>query len=160
MNNIFISAILAMTVSSALASPYTIRGRVTTADGEALPYAYVRVEGRNYTTQADKDGYYSLQLPEGHYEIKANLLGYQPMSKHVKATADSKLDFSLAEDMINLQSVTVTGTRTPKLLENTPVVTQIITAADIAKIDATNIKDVLLTELPGLEFTLSMNQQV
>ena len=160
MNNIFISAILAMTVSSALASPYTIRGRVTTADGEALPYAYVRVEGRNYTTQADKDGYYSLQLQEGHYEIKANLLGYQPMSKHVKATADSKLDFSLAEDMINLQSVTVTGTRTPKLLENTPVVTQIITAADIAKIDATNIKDVLLTELPGLEFTLSMNQQV
>lgn len=160
MNKIFTSAILAMAVSSALASPYTIRGRVTTTDGDALPYAYVRVEGKNYTIQADKDGYYSLQLPEGHYEIEANLLGYQPMSKQVKATADSKLDFSLTEDMINLQAVTVTGTRTPKLLENTPVVTQIITAADIAKIDATNIKDVLLTELPGLEFTLSMNQQV
>ncbi len=160
MNKIFISALLTMSASFALASPYTIRGRVTTTDGEALPYAYVRVEGKSYTTQADKDGYYSLQLPEGHYEIEANLLGYQPMSKQVKASADSRLDFSLTEDMINLQAVTVTGTRTPKLLENTPVVTQIITAADIAKIDATNIKDVLLTELPGLEFTLSMNQQV
>lgn len=160
MNKIFASALLAMASTAALASPYTIRGRVTTAGGEALPYAYVRVEGNGYTTQADKDGYYSLQLPEGHYEIKANLLGYQPLSKQVKATADSKVDFSLAEDMINLQSVTVTGTRTPKLLENTPVVTQVITADDIAKTDATNIKDVLLTELPGLEFTLSMNQQV
>ena len=149
-----------MVSTTVLASPYMIRGRVTTTDGEALPYAYVRVEGKNYATQADKDGYYSLQLPDGHYEIKANLLGYQPISKQVHATADTKLDFSLAEDMINLQTVTVTGTRTPKLLENTPVVTQIITAADIAKIDATNIKDVLLTELPGLEFTLSMNQQV
>ena len=149
-----------MASSTALASPYMIRGRVTTTDGEALPYAYVRVEGKNYATQADKDGYYSLQLPDGHYEIKANLLGYQPISKQVHATADTKLDFSLTEDMINLQTVTVTGTRTPKLLENTPVVTQIITADDIAKIDATNIKDVLLTELAGLEFTLSMNQQV
>ena len=149
-----------MASSTALASPYMIRGRVTTTDGEALPYAYVRVEGKNYATQADKDGYYSLQLPDGHYEIKANLLGYQPISKQVHATANTNVDFALAEDMINLQTVTVTGTRTPKLLENTPVVTQIITADDIAKIDATNIKDVLLTELPGLEFTLSMNQQV
>ena len=149
-----------MASSTALASPYMIRGRVTTTDGEALPYAYVRVEGKNYATQADKDGYYSLQLPDGHYEIKTNLLGYQPISKQVHATANTNVDFALAEDMINLQTVTVTGTRTPKLLENTPVVTQIITADDIAKIDATNIKDVLLTELPGLEFTLSMNQQV
>lgn len=161
MNKTFFSAILlAAASSSALASPYTIRGRVTTANGEALPYAYVRVEGKLYATQADKDGYYSLQLPDGNYELKANMLGYQAVSKQVKATADSKVDFSLAEDMINLQTVTVTGTRTPKPLGDAPIVTQIITAEDIAKTDATNIKDVLLTELPGLEFTLSMNQQV
>lgn len=161
MNKTFFSAILLAAVSSsALASPYTIRGRVTTANGEALPYAYVRVEGKLYATQADKDGYYSLQLPDGNYELKANMLGYQAVSKQVKATADSKVDFSLAEDMINLQTVTVTGTRTPKPLGDAPIVTQIITAEDIAKTDATNIKDVLLTELPGLEFTLSMNQQV
>lgn len=161
MNHRYITPLIALAIASqALAAPYTIRGRVTTADGEALPYAYVRVEGKQYATQADKDGYYSLQLPEGHYEIKANLLGYQPTSKQVRAAADANVDFALNEDMINLQTVTVTGTRTPKLLENTPVVTQIITAADIAKTDATNIKDVLLTELPGLEFTLSMNQQV
>lgn len=161
MNKTFFSAILlAAASSSALASPYTIRGRVTTANGEALPYAYVRVEGKLYATQADKDGYYSLQLPDGNYELKANMLGYQAVSKQVKATADSKVDFSLAEDMINLQTVTVTGTRTPKPLGDAPIVTQIITAEDIAKTDATNIKDVLLTELPGLEFSLSMNQQV
>lgn len=161
MNKTFFSAILLAAVSSsALASPYTIRGRVTTANGEALPYAYVHVEGKLYATQADKDGYYSLQLPDGNYELKANMLGYQAVSKQVKATADSKVDFSLAEDMINLQTVTVTGTRTPKPLGDAPIVTQIITAEDIAKTDATNIKDVLLTELPGLEFTLSMNQQV
>lgn len=161
MNRLLLSTLLLFSSASALtASPYLIKGRITTTSGEALPFAYVRVEGKRYATQADKDGYYTLKLPDGHYEIKANLLGYNPLSKQVRATADTQLDFSLTEDMIHLQSTTVTGTRTPKLLGKTPVVTQIITADDIAKIDATNIKDVLLTELPGVEFTLSMNQQV
>ena len=161
MNRLLLSTLLLFSSASALtASPYLIKGRITTTSGEALPFAYVRVEGKRYATQADKDGYYTLKLPDGHYEIKANLLGYKPLSKQVRATADTQLDFSLTEDMIHLQSTTVTGTRTPKLLGKTPVVTQIITADDIAKIDATNIKDVLLTELPGVEFTLSMNQQV
>jgi len=71
--------------------------------------------------------------------------------------ADPLTEFN---DSVYLDMVTVTGTRTPHTLANTPVVTQIITAEDIAKIDATNIKDVLVTELPGLEFSYSMNQQV
>ena len=61
---------------------------------------------------------------------------------------------------IYLNTVTVTGTRTPKTLDNTPVVTRVITAEDIRKLDATNIKDVLMAEIPGVEFSYSMNQQV
>lgn len=59
-----------------------------------------------------------------------------------------------------LNAVTITGTRTPKTLDNTPVVTRIITEEDIQKLDATTIKDVLLEEIPGVEFSYSMNQQV
>ena len=59
-----------------------------------------------------------------------------------------------------LNTVTVTGTRTPKTLDNTPVVTRVISAEDIKKLDATNIKDVLLAEIPGVEFSYAMNQQV
>lgn len=61
---------------------------------------------------------------------------------------------------VYLNTVTITGTRTPKTLDNTPVVTRVITAEDIKKLDATNIKDVLLAEIPGVEFSYSMNQQV
>lgn len=60
----------------------------------------------------------------------------------------------------DLDQVVVTGTRTPKTLANTPVVTRVITAEDIKLLDATNIKDVLVAEIPGLEFSYSMNQQV
>lgn len=59
-----------------------------------------------------------------------------------------------------LEQVVVTGTRTPKLLKDSPVLTRVISAQDIKKTDATNIADLLQAELPGVEFSFSMNQQV
>ena len=59
-----------------------------------------------------------------------------------------------------LDQVVVTGTRTPKLLANTPVLTKIITSDDIAKSDATNLRDLLQQVMPGVEFSYAMNQQV
>ncbi len=59
-----------------------------------------------------------------------------------------------------LDEVVVTGTRTPKLLKDSPVLTRVITSSDIKKSDATNISDLLQLELPGIEFSYSMNQQV
>lgn len=42
---------------------------------------------------------------------------------------------------IGLNTVVVTGTRTPKLLKDSPVLTRIITETDIRKTDATDISD-------------------
>lgn len=63
------------------------------------------------------------------------------------------------EDTLSLNQVVVTGTLTPRTLKDTPVVTRLITRGDIARSDAADITDLLATELPGLEFTMSMNQQ-
>lgn len=60
---------------------------------------------------------------------------------------------------IDLAQVVVTGTRTPKLLANTPVLTSVITRSDIEKADATNLRDLLQTTMPGIEFSYAMNQQ-
>lgn len=146
----------------AVAAGHIIRGQVVTNNNEPLPYAYVNVEGKPYATQADKDGRFSLSLPEGGaYELTATMLGYRQETKRITTEdAGETLSFYLEEDLINLQAVTVTGTRTPRVLSNTPVVTQVITAEDIRMLDATNIKDVLVAELPGLEFSFSMDQQV
>lgn len=59
-----------------------------------------------------------------------------------------------------LDEVVVTGTRVPKLLKDTPVQTVVITARDIESSDATDIEDLLQRELPGVEFSYAMNQQV
>ena len=59
----------------------------------------------------------------------------------------------------NLHELVVTGTRTPKLLKDAPVQTRLISSDDIRKADATNVQDLLQTELPGVEFSYAMNQQ-
>ncbi len=61
---------------------------------------------------------------------------------------------------MSLSTIVVTATRTPKALADIPIVTRVITSEDIEKVDATNIRDMLQQELPGLEFTYSMGQQV
>lgn len=59
----------------------------------------------------------------------------------------------------DLDEVVVTGTRTPKFLKDVPIQTRVINAKELAKLDATNVQDLLQQELPGVEFSYAMNQQ-
>jgi outer membrane receptor for ferrienterochelin and colicins len=77
----------------------------------------------------------------------------------LEVLTEAQLD-SIEAASVQLNTVVVTGTRTPKLLKNSPILTRVITENDIRKVDATNISDLLQSELPGIEFTYSMNQQV
>ena len=55
-------------------------------------------------------------------------------------------------DIINLDEVVVTSTRTQKTLKNTPVITQVITAKQIENRGFADIKNLLMQEVPGLSF--------
>lgn len=76
---------------------------------------------------------------------------------HIAATAAVPTD--TLSRTIDLSQVVVTGTRSPKLLAKTPVLTRVITRSDIEKADATNLRDLLQTSMPGIEFSYAMNQQ-
>ena len=136
-----------------------VRGLVVTDGEKPVPFAYVSIEGRSQTAQTDKDGHFSLSLANGHYRLTATLLGYQKTTIETTVEGETAVKITMKEDLISLSTVTITGTLTPKTLANTPVVTRVITANDIRKLDATNIRDVLEAELPGLEYSYSMNQQ-
>jgi len=62
-------------------------------------------------------------------------------------------------DSIDLEPVVVTASHSLKTLKDAPVVTRLITHHDIKITDATNIQDILVQELPGLEFGLAMTQE-
>lgn len=59
----------------------------------------------------------------------------------------------------SLDEVVVTSTRTPKFLKDTPIQTRVISAKEIARLDATNVQDLLQQELPGVEFSYAMTSR-
>lgn len=60
---------------------------------------------------------------------------------------------------VDMEQVVVTATRTPRQLKAVPIVTRVIGNMDIKRMDATNVGNLLESEMPGVEFTYAMNQQ-
>ena len=138
-----------------------IAGKVVDTNNEPLAGAAVFVkEKRSVGMTTDAQGCYRLRLPDnGEYTLQASYIGYITQSCRIKPQ-QKQHDFKMEEDAIGMETVVVTGTRTPKLLKDVPIVTRVITADDIQKVDATNIGELLQAELPGIEFSYSMDQQV
>lgn len=140
-----------------------ITGTVFDNNDEALPGVTVMLkEHKNIVTSTDLNGYYTLSLPDNNkeYTVEASLIGYSRQDRKIKQNQSASIDFHLQEKNVDLDMVVVTGTRTPKLLKNSPIITKVITESDIKKVDATHIGELLVGELPGIEFSYSMSQQV
>ena len=160
MKNIVCIALMSLVALTANAQR-KITGTITDEYDDPLPGATVVVkENKTLGTTADMDGKYVITLPDNKdYTLAVSYVGY--LSQEVKVTKnDNVKDFKLSEDAIGLEQIVVTGTRTPKLLKDVPIVTRVFTADEIKKVDATHIGDLLETELPGIEFSYAMNQQV
>lgn len=145
---------------SANEPPRQVSGCVTDEKGETLPYATILIKGTTYGTASDVNGRYLLEVKQpGSYSLLVRYAGFTQHEQQVFLNRDTVIDFRLKEDALNLNEVTVTATRTPKLLKDAPVITRVITTEDIRRINAVTVQDLLQTELPGLEFTREMDGQ-
>ncbi len=156
---IFVSLLLAPGLA-ARETPRSVSGSVAGESGETLPYAHIVVKGTPYGTASDPDGNYRLQMPvPGTYRLVVQYAGFVPFEQQIYLGGDTVIHFRLKEDALKLNEVTVTATRTPKLLKDAPLITRVITAGEIARVNAATVQDLLETELPGLEFTREMDGQ-
>lgn len=113
---------------------------------EHLPYSTISVKGLNIGTTADGSGHYKLaNLPVGKCIIVAQSLGYKSQEKEVIMEKGKAVEifFELEEDVLNLEEVVVTGTRTEHYLKDVPVRTEIISARAIENKNACNLYQAL-----------------
>ena len=114
--------------------------------GEHIPFANIIVKGTRMGTSTDATGHYKLaNLPVGEITIIASAVGYNTQEKEVvmergKAT---NLFFELEEDILELEQVVITGTRTKHYIKDVPVRTEVITAKKIESKNARNLYEVL-----------------
>ena len=64
----------------------TLKGRVTDAAGQGLPFANIYVKSTATGTVANEDGFYQLQLPAGPYELVFQFVGFKAKVEAVELT--------------------------------------------------------------------------
>lgn len=161
MKKIVLTIVLILSVIQSYGQVLKVSGRVADSEGGPLEGVTVYVKGdkTSYTVTAS-DGKYEINVPE-HSILVFKLLGFLSCEKAVEECRDCRhVDIVMEEDLMNLETVVVTGTRTPKLLKDSPILTRVITSADIKRVDALDVGDLLEAELPGIEFSYAMDQQV
>ncbi|HVO76019.1 MAG TPA: TonB-dependent receptor [Ignavibacteriaceae bacterium] len=92
----------------------TVYGRITDAQtNEPLPFANILIIGTNYGAASNENGFFRIEgVPYNTYQIRASVVGYNSLTKTdiiVQAGKPAAVNFELAEQVIQLENVVVTG---------------------------------------------------
>ena len=100
----------------AMAQEGKVCGTVADVGGDPLPGVTVILLGTGCVTVTDAEGKYCCDaVAEGDYRITATLEGFKPMAQEVDVAAGGSetADFTLELDLLNMDSIIVTGTTNP-----------------------------------------------
>lgn len=114
--------------------------------GEHLPYAMICVKGTQLKTVADGSGHFKMaDLPLGKQTVTASLIGYREQTIEVtmERGKGTEVYFLLEDDVLNLDQVVVTGTRTQHYVKDVPIRTEVITAEALKNKNALNVYEAL-----------------
>lgn len=142
-----------------LVLPYTvlsqetgsIQGTVNDTEGEPLPYVNIILEGTTMGAASDQDGAYFIKnVPTGTYTIIAMYIGYKRSSAEITVSAGetTRQDFVLAQDVLSMEGIVVTGTATPREKLESSVAISTLNPQEIRQINPRSTTEIL-RYIPG-----------
>ncbi|MGB0431678.1 MAG: TonB-dependent receptor, partial [Bacteroidia bacterium] len=150
--NIFF-ALLFCVISNALNAQTATVGGTVLANGAPVQYAQVSINDLNLGAYTNAKGEFTIsKVPYGNYNLNVVYIGYKPMSKNLMVSENSvnqKLLMHLTEQIIELEDIVVTGTKTYKRQTNSPVIVNVINSESLNSVQACNLSDGLKFQ-PGL----------
>ncbi|MGJ1414792.1 SusC/RagA family TonB-linked outer membrane protein [Sphingobacterium multivorum] len=141
--------------SVAFAQEKKISGRVTSAEGKAIPGVTVVVQGTNQATQTDTDGNYSLNVPAGKVVVFRSV-GFDDKTIIVNNNS-TVFNVSLVNHDNALEEVVVVGYGSTTKESFTGSAKK-INADNIDKKNVSNVSQALAGEVAGLQVTNSSGQ--
>ncbi len=124
----------------------TLQGRVTSDDGDGVPFATVRVVDAAVGAAADADGRYSFKLPSaGTYVVAASAIGYATRMDTLTLRVGQTLtwDVALESAAYEADAVVVTGTMDQIGVRDSPVRVDALPARFLQTIPTANVMDVI-----------------
>ncbi len=133
--------------------------------GEPLPTVAVQIAGTNMGALTDVDGkYIILNVPVGTYDVKAELVGYQPVEKQgvvVSVDLTSYVDFELTSRAIDVGEVQVVQAERPLVIRDQTSTLRLISGDEVRNLPANDYTDVigLSTGVVAFEDNISVRQR-
>lgn len=154
--HIFLLMFLSLLVfsESLFAQQRQISGKVTAADGLAIPGAVVKVKGKTGGTGTDNDGAYTINAQTGDI-LQVSSIGF--VAKEVTVGQGNTINISLAEDNQGLNEVVVVGygVQQKKLVTGATVQ---VKGETLQKQSTTNALQGLQGQTPGVQITSTSGQ--
>ncbi len=122
--------------------------------GEPIPGATIII-GHDGTT-SNEFGEYTLEnISPNLTLVKVSMIGFQSEKKAVNLSKGKKLrlNFLLEKHDIELGEFVITGTRTRKSIDNSPVLTKIVSDEEIKEIGAVTAFEAIESAMPGVQFS-------
>ncbi|MFL5493529.1 MAG: TonB-dependent receptor, partial [Gemmatimonadales bacterium] len=114
----------------------SVAGKVTDDKGVAVAGAQVAIQGTTVGTQSSATGDYVLaRVPVGSQVLRVRMVGFRPDSTTVTVAEGERAshDFSLQRNPLQLQTLVVTGTQTPRMNLDASVAVTSLTSQDIQR---------------------------
>ena len=114
------------------------------SEGEHVPFANILVKGTNRGISTDETGHYMLiNLPVGKHTLVAKFIGYKDQEKEIETMAGKTItvNFELEREVMSLDEVVVTGTKTFQRKTETPVIVNVLGKNTLEAVDANNIAE-------------------
>src|SRR3954467_10417643 len=148
------SLCLAVTSSPAAAQQTqggSVAGRVTDERGAALSGADVMIEGTSRSAQTGGTGEYLIEhVPAGSQVVRVRMIGFRSQADTVSVVEGGRAtaDISLTRDPLQLQTMVVTATSTPRVNLDASVAVTTLTATEVAAASPRSTTE-MLRYVPG-----------
>ncbi len=123
-------------------------------NGKPIPGASIMIGHQG--TISNEAGFYELKnISTNLTKVKVSMMGFEPEEKAVDLSKGEKLilNFLLQEHDIELGEFVITGTRTRKSIDNSPVLTKVVSEEEIKEIGAVTAFDAIELAMPGVQFS-------
>jgi iron complex outermembrane receptor protein len=129
---ILVATLFALTQFNANAQSFTLSGKVTNDENEALVGANVLLLPTKKGAVTDTEGDFKINnISSGDYTIKVSYVGYQPEERQITFDGNQNLNFTLSKDEMLSEEVIVSAIRADKLA---PITQSTLNSQEIKKV--------------------------
>jgi len=145
--------LVSVTAAATASAQRRVTGRITETSGAPVPNATVSVQGTTLGAITNQDGRYTINnVPAGQQVLVARRIGYR-RSTHLLGAGIDVADMHLDQDLLQLETVVVTGQATTVSSQNAANAVTVVGTGEINRVPQPTVDNALMGKVPGAVIT-------